>query len=168
MGLKESLAKLTMVSIKRGDVLFREGVPSNGAMFFLFEGQLDIYKGLDGKQVKLRSILPGEFFGEMAIINNSPRAASILAVSEVAKLGVINRQTFGKMSQESPEFLFLLLKRIIERLFETESKIRETIKEREAAGLPATPPPKEEESSGDSENDDEGSGDEEELPDLED
>lgn len=166
MGLKESLAKLTMVTIKRGDVLFREGVPSNGAMFFLFEGQLDIYRGVDGKQVKLRSILPGEFFGEMAIINNSPRAASILAVSEVAKLGVINRQTFGKMSQESPEFLFLLLKRIIERLFETESKIREVIREREAAGLPATPIAKEEEASAEAE--DAGSGDEEELPDLED
>jgi len=166
MGLKESLAKLSMITIKRGDVLFREGVQSNGAMFFLFEGQLDIYKNLEGKQTRIRSILPGEFFGEMAIINNSPRAASILAVSEQAKLGVINRQTFGKMSQESPEFLFLLLKRIIERLFETESRIRQIRAEREAAGLsepqetPAPPPPSEDEG--------EHTISEEELPELED
>jgi len=124
MGLKESLAKLSMITIKRGEVLFKEGVPSNGAMFFLFEGQLDIYKHIEGKHTKLRSILPGEFFGEMAIINNSPRAASIVTVSESAKLGIINRNTFVKMSQESPEFLFLLLKRVIERLYETDSKIR--------------------------------------------
>ncbi len=124
MGLKESLAKLSMITIKRGEVLFKEGVPSNGAMFFLFEGQLDIYKHIEGKHSKLRSILPGEFFGEMAIINNSPRAASIVTVSESAKLGIINRNTFVKMSQESPEFLFLLLKRVIERLYETDSKIR--------------------------------------------
>lgn len=124
MGLKESLAKLSMINIKRGEVLFKEGVPSNGAMFFLFEGQLDIYKQIESKHIKVRSILPGEFFGEMAIINNSPRAASIVVVSEVAKLGVINRNSFVKMSQESPEFLFLLLKRVIERLYETESKIR--------------------------------------------
>lgn len=93
MGLKESLAKLSMINIKRGEVLFKEGVPSNGAMFFLFEGQLDIYKQIEGKHTKLRSILPGEFFGEMAIINNSPRAASIVVVSETAKLGIINRTT---------------------------------------------------------------------------
>ena len=124
MGLKESLAKLSMINIKRGEVLFKEGVPSNGAMFFLFEGQLDIYKQIEGKHVKLRSILPGEFFGEMAIINNSPRAASIVVVSESAKLGIINRTTFGQMSQESPEFLFLLLKKVIERLYETDGKIR--------------------------------------------
>ncbi|MDF3822126.1 cyclic nucleotide-binding domain-containing protein [Leptospira sp. 96542] len=124
MGLKESLAKLSMINIKRGEVLFKEGVPSNGAMFFLFEGQLDIYKQIESKHTKLRSILPGEFFGEMAIINNSPRAASIVVVSETAKLGIINRNTFVKMSQESPEFLFLLLKKVIERLYETDSKIR--------------------------------------------
>lgn len=124
MGLKESLAKLSMINIKRGEVLFKEGVPSNGAMFFLFEGQLDIYKQIEGKHTKLRSILPGEFFGEMAIINNSPRAASIVVVSESAKLGIINRTTFVQMSQESPEFLFLLLKKVIERLYETDGKIR--------------------------------------------
>ncbi|TGM24186.1 Crp/Fnr family transcriptional regulator [Leptospira meyeri] len=124
MGLKESLAKLSMINIKRGEVLFKEGVPSNGAMFFLFEGQLDIYKQIEGKHIKLRSILPGEFFGEMAIINNSPRAASIVVVSEMAKLGIINRTTFVQMSQESPEFLFLLLKKVIERLYETDGKIR--------------------------------------------
>ncbi|TGL44788.1 Crp/Fnr family transcriptional regulator [Leptospira perdikensis] len=124
MGLKESLAKLSMINIKRGEVLFKEGVPSNGAMFFLFEGQLDIYKQIEGKHAKLRSILPGEFFGEMAIINNSPRAASIVVVSETAKLGIINRTTFVQMSQESPEFLFLLLKKVIERLYETDGKIR--------------------------------------------
>ncbi|EOQ89403.1 cyclic nucleotide-binding domain protein [Leptospira yanagawae serovar Saopaulo str. Sao Paulo = ATCC 700523] len=124
MGLKESLAKLSMINIKRGEVLFKEGVPSNGAMFFLFEGQLDIYKQIEGKHTKLRSILPGEFFGEMAIINNSPRAASIVVVSETAKLGIINRTTFVQMSQESPEFLFLLLKKVIERLYETDGKIR--------------------------------------------
>ncbi|MCW7469773.1 Crp/Fnr family transcriptional regulator [Leptospira kanakyensis] len=124
MGLKESLAKLSMINIKRGEVLFKEGVPSNGAMFFLFEGQLDIYKQIEGKHIKLRSILPGEFFGEMAIINNSPRAASIVVVSETAKLGIINRTTFVQMSQESPEFLFLLLKKVIERLYETDGKIR--------------------------------------------
>lgn len=136
MGLKESLAKLSMINLKRGEVLFREGVPSNGAMFFLFEGQLDIYKQIEGKHTKLRSILPGEFFGEMAIINNSPRAASIVVVSETAKIGVINRTTFAKMSQESPEFLFLLLKKVIERLYETEGKIRSLKRKKEEGDLP--------------------------------
>jgi CRP/FNR family cyclic AMP-dependent transcriptional regulator len=141
MGLKESLAKLSMITIKRGEVLFKEGVPSNGAMFFLFEGQLDIYKHIEGKHTKLRSILPGEFFGEMAIINNSPRAASIVTVSDFAKLGIINRNTFVKMSQESPEFLFLLLKRVIERLYETDSKIRaiKRTNDDEASGIVSTP-----------------------------
>ncbi|WP_411821566.1 Crp/Fnr family transcriptional regulator [Leptospira sp. 'Mane'] len=134
MGLKESLAKLSMITIKRGELLFKEGVPSNGAMFFLFEGQLDIYKHIEGKHTKMRSILPGEFFGEMAIINNSPRSASIVVVSESAKLGIINRGTFVQMGQESPEFLFLLLKRVIERLYETDSKIRAIKKQNDDGG----------------------------------
>ncbi|BDA80019.1 hypothetical protein LPTSP3_g29490 [Leptospira kobayashii] len=159
MGLKESLAKLSMINLKRGELLFKEGVPSNGAMFFLFEGQLDIYKHIEGKHTKMRSILPGEFFGEMAIINNSPRSASIVVVSEGAKLGIINRSTFVQMGQESPEFLFLLLKRVIERLYETDSKIR-AIKKKDDDGKKITSKEDHHESSDESSHNDSEASDE--------
>lgn len=76
-----------------GDVIIREGDP--GEAFFLLEsGEADCYKrGID-KSVKHYS--KGDYFGELALLNNAPRAASVVATSEV-KLATLGKDGFQRL-----------------------------------------------------------------------
>ena len=61
-----------------GDVIIKEGDP--GHSFYLLEsGEADAYKG-DNKVLHYKK---GDYFGELALLNDAPRAASVIASSEV-------------------------------------------------------------------------------------
>jgi len=67
---------------KRAVVLHKGG--SGDGLLFLLSGQLQVMDVTeDGRAVGLRILAPGDFFGEIALINNSTRSASVVATSEV-------------------------------------------------------------------------------------
>src|SRR6202022_2746536 len=58
--------------------------PSND-VFFVVSGTLRVkIQSVSGREVLLREINAGEFFGEIAAIDNQPRSSGILAVTDVA------------------------------------------------------------------------------------
>lgn len=67
---------------KREVVLQKGGV--GDALLFLLAGQLQVIDVTeDGRAIGLRMLAPGDFFGEIAVINNSTRSASVVAMGEV-------------------------------------------------------------------------------------
>jgi CRP-like cAMP-binding protein len=67
---------------KREVVLHKGG--SGDGLLFLLSGQLQVIDVTeDGRAIGLRMLAPGDFFGEIALINNSTRSASVVAMSEV-------------------------------------------------------------------------------------
>ncbi len=67
---------------KRQVVLHKGG--SGDGLLFLLSGQLQVIDVTeDGRAIGLRMLQPGDFFGEIALINNSTRSASVVATSEV-------------------------------------------------------------------------------------
>ncbi|MCI4626173.1 MAG: cyclic nucleotide-binding domain-containing protein [Candidatus Magnetoovum sp. WYHC-5] len=69
---------------KKDDVIFEEG-QAGDRFYVVIEGKVGIYKGLAyGESEQLATIKEGEFFGEMAILDNSPRSAN--AISETDTL----------------------------------------------------------------------------------
>jgi CRP/FNR family transcriptional regulator, cyclic AMP receptor protein len=67
---------------KREVVLHKGG--SGDALLFLLAGQLQVIDVTeDGRAIGLRILAPGDFFGEIALINDSTRSASVVAMSEV-------------------------------------------------------------------------------------
>src|SRR5437867_1778442 len=80
---------------KAGDVLFREG--ERGAeMFVIQAGRVRISRSVRGQDSTLALLGPGEFFGEMAILNQKPRGATATVV-EPARLLVLDGKTFETM-----------------------------------------------------------------------
>lgn len=66
-------------------------------------GELDCFKEIPGsKEVKfLRKYRPGEAFGELALLYNAPRAASIKCVSEDCVLFALDREAFNHIVREA-------------------------------------------------------------------
>jgi len=67
---------------KREVVLHKGG--SGDGLLFLLAGQLQVIDVTeDGRSIGLRMLAPGDFFGEIALINNSTRSASVVAMTDV-------------------------------------------------------------------------------------
>ncbi len=79
-----------------GTVIAREGDPGIG-LFLIAEGMADVTIG--GK--KKASLGPGEFFGEIALLDGGPRTATVTAVSDVRLLG-LTEWVFRGLMQEHP------------------------------------------------------------------
>lgn len=76
-----------------GDAIIKEGDP--GYSFYLLEsGEADAYKGDTGN--KVLHYKKGDFFGELALLNDAPRAASVIASSNV-KVATLGKNAFQRL-----------------------------------------------------------------------
>ena len=98
------------IDLRDGKVLIREG--ERGREFFvLLEGSAEVTK--DGRRVN--TLAPGDFFGEIALISNSPRTATVTATSPVHTL-VITDRSFRRLLDDQPEIQRKVLVALAERL----------------------------------------------------
>lgn len=97
-----------------GEVLFREGEPGE-LMYVLQSGSVRITKSVKGEEKTLAILGPGEFFGEMAILNAKPRTATAV-VEEQARVLVLGGRTFEQMVVSNAEIAVRLIKKLARRL----------------------------------------------------
>lgn len=75
--------ELRIRSYAKREVVLQKGGSGDG-LLFLLAGQMQVIDVTeDGRAIGLRMLAPGDFFGEIALINNSTRSASVVALSEV-------------------------------------------------------------------------------------
>jgi len=89
-----------------GEVLFNEG-DKGRLMYLIREGKIKITKGKGEEEKVLAVLKEGDFFGEMAIIDGSPRSASAIAVT-LTSLLVIDEETFTSKIRENPLIEYVL------------------------------------------------------------
>jgi CRP-like cAMP-binding protein len=101
------------IDLPEGKVLTREG--RTGYEFFvLIEGTVEVTK--DSKRI--RALGPGDFFGEIALVSNVPRTATVTTTSPVRAL-VISAQNFRGLVDHSPEVALQVLDAVAHRLPES-------------------------------------------------
>lgn len=88
------------LKFKKGDVIFKEGMPGD-ALYILKKGMIKVYKETKKRKKLITILSAGEFFGEMALIDGSPRSATVIAgeESDVVKL---TNENFNKLKNEYP------------------------------------------------------------------
>jgi len=106
---------------KRGHVLFREGEPGK-EMYVIQAGKVNITKTVRDTEKILATLGAGEFFGEMAILNNKPRSAGAVMADD-GKLLVIDPKTFEAMIRGNVEIAVRLIKKLSDRLQEADEQI---------------------------------------------
>lgn len=98
---KEQLRKVsrltTLVSVPAGSTVIEEGTTGRELMI-VAEGEAEVRKG----GTKVASCGPGDLFGEMAVVSDERRVASVVAVTDL-HLEVIERSAFRALAADEPD-----------------------------------------------------------------
>jgi len=109
------------VSIPAGQLVLSEGDPGD-SLYVVLEGELEVTKRQGSQDVLLALYDPGQFFGEMALLEQAPRSASVRTVQE-SRLLVISQAAFQSLLSCSPSAPLRILHTVTSRLRSTESAL---------------------------------------------
>ena len=104
----------TSLTFEEGEELFREGDPADGA-YIIEEGKVDVLRGQDGHWVKVGSLGKFDLFGEMALILNQSRSATIRAAQPL-KVLKIDADVFLRMVTENPDAALTIMRSLSEKI----------------------------------------------------
>ena len=118
-----SLAELTRErSHPRGSVILFENDPGD-SLFVVRSGRVKVVLiGEDGREVILGMLGVGQHFGELALIDEQPRSAHVIAMED-ANLIVLRREDFRKKVESAPSIAWSLLLELSKRLRRADDKI---------------------------------------------
>jgi CRP-like cAMP-binding protein len=119
-----NLSQAAPVICAPGQVICREGEPGD-AMYLIRSGRAAIVKGGFDAPIVLACRGAGEFIGEMALLEDLPRSASVVALDEVY-LYPVTRADFQRMLTHSPNLDLGLLRKLSSRLREADELITTT------------------------------------------
>ena len=116
-----------------GQVIISEFEP--GDTFYLIQsGNVQLIKCVNGNQKNLDILRAGEFFGEMAILDNSPRSATCMAKSRVKCLE-FSKENFEALITGNPMISLKLLKLFCKRIYDQKRRFRILVIEEPQARL---------------------------------
>lgn len=100
--------------LPEGDLIFSQGQQADNA-YLLASGKVSIFKMIEEKKVHLATLRPGALFGEMGVIDGSPRMASALTLAP-SNLVVIPADLVGAKLAKADPFIRALITILIENL----------------------------------------------------
>ena len=105
----------TVRSYPRHAVLIHEGDRTD-AFYIILGGKVKVYASdEDGKEIILNIQGPGEYFGELALIDSAPRSASVMTM-EPSKIAVISRADFERCLADNPSIAIELIRSLAQRV----------------------------------------------------
>ena len=106
----------------RGTAVMHEG-DSADSFYIVVSGRLKVLVGeADGKETILTILGPGECFGEMSLIDDQARSATVIAI-EACELLVIARRDFRRSLVENSDLAMAVMRVLVRRLREADRKI---------------------------------------------
>lgn len=108
-------------SYQPGQLIMRQGDTGAGA-FIIRTGRVEIVQERDGKETSVATLGPGDVVGEMALLDEFPRSASVRAVEPVTALG-IQRWHFKGILESHPQLALALLPILTRRIRNAEGML---------------------------------------------
>jgi len=101
---------------KKGAVLFYEGDPGD-CMYDVYEGKVGVYSKYGTPEEKLlKEYYPEQYFGEMGLLDHSPRSATAVALESGTSVGVITEEAFGEYFVEKPARVLMVMQQMSNNL----------------------------------------------------
>ncbi len=108
---------------RKSEVIFEEG-STGSEMYLIHSGRVLLsVRQNETQQIALVVLKPGDFFGEMALVDDSPRSATTSAVEDDTELIVIDRARFLFMVRQQPEFALSLMHTLCQRLRDMDKRL---------------------------------------------
>ena len=112
----------TRRNFPKGRTIVSEGEPSQ-SLYILLSGRAKVQRSdSEGKEVILAVLGSGDFFGEMSLIDDAPRSASVITL-ESCDFMSIAKDSFKSMLMQSNEMCLAVMKGMVARLREADQKI---------------------------------------------
>jgi CRP/FNR family cyclic AMP-dependent transcriptional regulator len=109
-------------SFPKGRTIVSEGETSQ-SLYLLLSGRAKVQRSdSEGKEVILAILGPGEFFGEMSLIDDAPRSASVITI-EPSDFISVNKESFKAVLNSSTDMCLAIMRGIVKRLREADKKI---------------------------------------------
>jgi len=98
--LDELIGHLRMVRVQKGYEVVKQGDPGD-AFYLIASGKVSVWKKGALMKKKVADLGADNFFGEMALISNQPRNATVVA-EEITELFILQRYDFEKILMKNP------------------------------------------------------------------
>ena len=113
--IEELIANSQVRTYSPGTVLCRENAIED-RFYMILEGEVEVTKNINNNETRLlKTLTPGDFFGEMALIHNAPRAATVTAKSELTTLE-LDKNGFDRVLHNSTSIAMAMVSEISNRL----------------------------------------------------
>jgi hypothetical protein len=123
-------------TIRQWAQIVKQGDPDDG-MYLVLDGELRVRLMIGGKETILATLGPGECFGEIALFDQGPRSADVVANKDSILLK-ISSEAFDKLRREAPELsapiLFAISKTLAARIRADNKRIKDSVIFARAAG----------------------------------
>ncbi len=119
--LRSMIDKLEPITFEKGNLIIREGDDA-GPLYIIEKGRARAFAGVDGRERNLAFYREGDFFGELSVLNGSPRAASVEAFSNCQLLS-LEPKSVHDLRRRFPEFDKLLSERLAVYQAKSEARI---------------------------------------------
>ncbi len=136
MGRFDDAATRWGTDFPAGAELFHQGDPGD-TMYFVHSGTVGITREHDGLKSEIAALRKGDFFGEMALVDGSPRSATATCLTP-CRLLPVPRDYLDRLSKSGNDFLVLLLEGLIGKI----EIITPLVRRKHAAGEGGTGEPK--------------------------
>ena len=111
------------ITVKAGEILMKQGEPGDSA-YVVIDGGFEIQKQSGPSVIKIDVRKPGEIIGEMALLSNAPRSATVIAVCDSETL-CISQDAFENLLLTSPSATIAVLHWVMARLSQNESLLHQ-------------------------------------------
>jgi CRP/FNR family transcriptional regulator, cyclic AMP receptor protein len=109
-------------TVPKNTVVMTEGTTGD-SLYAITKGRVKVFMGdEDGREIILKFLGPGDFFGEMSMIDSQPRSASV-ATTEPATFKVLSQAAFEECLTRAPRIATIVMKALAKRLREADKKI---------------------------------------------
>jgi len=120
---------------QNGEIIVRQG-ETGDCMYVVQGGQVEVLHEQEGRAVRLATMGPGDFFGEMALFEREVRSATVRALGE-ARVLTVDKKTFLRRIHADPSLAYRLLQTLSQRVRRLDAELTQLKSGRqETAGGP--------------------------------
>lgn len=113
-------------SYSKGQVIFKQNSSGN-EMYIVSSGRVKLLSESEtGRRMVLATLKPGEHFGEMSLVDGSPRSATAIAARENTRLIVLDKPKFLYLVSQQPEFAFAIMETLCQRIRDSNVQLSQT------------------------------------------